>query len=544
MYKVFCDNYLLYADNVDKYTIGSPKLELELNKAGKFTFTIYKNHPYYDMVEKMKPIVTVEQDGDIIFRGRVLDSERGWYNEQKITCEGELAFFNDSIIRPYDHQSAGKQISIEALFTEFIDSHNSQVDEEKRFIVGSVTVDDGDTSNDLNLISRANSDYSTTWEAITKKLVEPLEGYLIVRHEEDGNYIDYLKDIETIAPQTIEFGKNLLDISQKVSGDQMMTGIIPLGKQNEETKERLTIESVNNGKDYLINTEQAEKFGLIFQTVVWDEVEQPENLKAKAEAYLSSIGSLIKTITLNAVDISPIDPTLKSFRLGTKVRVKTPHHGKEVRNELFKIDKLSIELMKPESNKLTLESKFKTFTEQTEGTTSAIVSLGQKVDTTESKVNTMETDITSKMSSDIEISAESILQTVSESYYTKGETENMVSDARTEFEQTNKEFEFRFTNFEADINDVVNGTDAQFEEIRKYIRFVDGNIILGEEGNELTLKIQNDRISFLQSEVEVAYFSNKKLYVTDGTFINSMNIGNFGFFPRANGNLSLKKVGE
>lgn len=548
MYQVKCynyrsyddfDEYLLYADNIDEYTIGSPKLELELNKAGKFTFTIYKNHPYYGMVNKMKPIITVEQDDDIIFRGRVLDSEQGFRNEQKITCEGELAFFNDSIIRPYNHMTGG--ISIEALFTEFIDSHNSQVDEEKRLIVGTVTVDDGDTSNDLNLISRSSIDYTTTWEAITKKLIEPLGGYLIVRHEKDGNYIDYLKDIKTIASQKIEFGKNLLDITQKVSGDEMVTGIIPLGVQNEETKERLTIKSVNNDIDYLVNTEQAEKFGYIFKTVVWDDVTIAENLKAKGEAYLSSIGSLLNTITLKAVDISPLDPTLKSFKLGTKVKVTSSPHGLE---ETFTIEKLSIELMKPESNKLTLGSTFKTFTEQTGGTASAIVSLGQKVDTNESKVINMETDITSKVSSEIEISAESILQTVSESYYTKGESDTMFSDTRTEFEQTNEEFEFRFNTFEADINDIVNGTDAQFEEIRKYIRFEDGNIILGEEGNELTLKIQNDRISFLQSDVEVAYFSNKKLYVTDGTFINSMSIGNFGFFPRANGNLSLKKVGE
>lgn len=539
MYKVYSDSYLLYAENLDDYTIVSPKLELELNKAGKFTFTIYPSHPYYGLIRKMKSIIRVEQDGEVIFRGRVLDTEKGWHNEQKVTCEGELAFLNDSIVRPYDYMTGG--ISVAALFAKFIDDHNSQVDEEKRFIVGSVTVDDGDSSNDDNLISRANSDYSTAWEAVSKKLVESLGGYLIVRHESDGVYIDYLKDISVLAPQTIEFGRNLLDISQKVSGDQMVTGIIPLGVQNEETKQRLTIESVNDGKDYLVNTEQAKRFGLIFQTVVWDDVTIAENLKAKAEAYLSSIGALMNTITLNAVDISPLDPTLRSFRLGTKVKVKSSPHGVE---ETFAIEKLSIELMKPESNKLTLGSTTKSFTEQTGSTSSTIQALGQKVDTAESKVNNMEVDLTAKVSSEISISAESILQTIEESYYTKGETDEMVSQTKTEFEQTNTEFAFRFDTFEADVNDILNGNDAQFEEIRKYIRFVDGNIVLGEEGNELTLRIQNDRISFLENEVEVAYFSNKKMYVTDGNFINSLTIGNFGFFPRANGNLSLKKVGE
>jgi hypothetical protein len=89
---------------------------------------------------------------------------------------------------------------------------------------------------------------------------------------------------------------------------------------------------------------------------------------------------------------------------------------------------------------------------------------------------------------------------------------------------------------------VAAGTDAKFEEISKYIRFVDGNIVLGEEGNTLTLQIENDRISFLDSGLEVAYFSNNRLYVTDGEFINSLQLGNFAFIPRENGNLSFKKL--
>jgi hypothetical protein len=90
------------------------------------------------------------------------------------------------------------------------------------------------------------------------------------------------------------------------------------------------------------------------------------------------------------------------------------------------------------------------------------------------------------------------------------------------------------------IDDVAAGTDAQFEEISKYIRFVDGNIVLGEEGNTLTLQIANDRISFLDSGQEVAYFSNRKLYVTDTEILHSLQLGNFAFMPRANGNLSFK----
>ena len=92
------------------------------------------------------------------------------------------------------------------------------------------------------------------------------------------------------------------------------------------------------------------------------------------------------------------------------------------------------------------------------------------------------------------------------------------------------------------MNEVASGADSKFQEIRKYIHFVDGNIVLGETGNELTLKVENDKISFLESGVEVAYFSNQKLYVKDGEYLDSLQVGKFAFIPRANGNLSFKKV--
>ena len=134
------------------------------------------------------------------------------------------------------------------------------------------------------------------------------------------------------------------------------------------------------------------------------------------------------------------------------------------------------------------------------------------------------------------------MSTVSEGYYSKDETNNMVSSVSTELHQTANSIDIRFNEISKDINGVESGADARFEEISKYIRFVDGNIILGEASNNLTLKIENDKITFFEGVNEVAYFSNRKLYVTDGEYINSLKLGKFTFIPRENGNLSFKKV--
>lgn len=118
----------------------------------------------------------------------------------------------------------------------------------------------------------------------------------------------------------------------------------------------------------------------------------------------------------------------------------------------------------------------------------------------------------------------------------------LIGQISTTLQQTSSSFEFQFNQLLTSLNDLSGDTDDRFEEVKKYIRLVDGNIIIGIEDNPLTLKLQNDRISFMEGETEVAYISNQKLYITDAEVTNSLALGNFAFIPRANGNLSFKKV--
>lgn len=149
----------------------------------------------------------------------------------------------------------------------------------------------------------------------------------------------------------------------------------------------------------------------------------------------------------------------------------------------------------------------------------------------------------SKAFTEIARANDALSLTIGEQYYTKGDTDRLVSEVSTQVNATKEGVDIAFLNFRADLNAVASGADAEFEEIKKYIRFVDGKILLGIVGNELELKIANDRISFLQSGAEVAYFSNRKLYVTNGEYTNTLQIGSFALIPRENGNLSFKKFG-
>ena len=147
-----------------------------------------------------------------------------------------------------------------------------------------------------------------------------------------------------------------------------------------------------------------------------------------------------------------------------------------------------------------------------------------------------------RLSTSIAQTGESIKNEVSQQYYAKGDTDKLIAEASTILTQKYNSFEMSFNSFKQMVDSNQNLTNQEFATITKFIRFIDGNIFLGENGNNQMLKIAKDRISFLQGQAEVAYISDSTLYIYDGVFLNSLRIGNFAFVPRANGSLDFKKV--
>lgn len=352
MYRVYCDGELIYNTRFDdkRYILHDAKLDLELNKAGSFDFIIYPSHAKYNIIYPLKPIITVYQDDYLIFRGRVLNTIKGFYNEKQVLCEGELAFLCDSVQRPYDFLSGSKHTTIEELFTFFIENHNRQVDESKQFKIGNVSVTD---ENDYIVCS--NENLSVTWNAISEKLIEKFGGYLWIRHEEDGNYIDYISDFSTLGNQPVKFGKNLLSIKRENRGEDIATALIPIGANG------ITIKKVNDNIDYIYDAKAVEQYGWIFRTETWEDVTLPSNLLAKAQKRLKELSTPLSSIEISAADLSSVED-FDAFRLGTYVRADSSPHDL---NEDFIVKKLQITLAKPSANKLTLDGTFESFTQTT-----------------------------------------------------------------------------------------------------------------------------------------------------------------------------------
>lgn len=338
--------YTLHDTSTNDLMLLNPKLSLTLNKTGTLTFSVPVAHPYYDKIAKMQCEISVYKGSKTIYVGRPLTSEEDFYKTSSVTCEGILAYLIDSVQRPYSFTG-----NIKDFLSGIITNHNSQVDSYKQFVLGVCDVADSN-----NYINRSDSGYTDSLTTINNKLINSHSGYISVRYSGSTRYIDYKAQSGKENTQIIRFGDNLLDLNKYIKSENLVTAIIPLGAETEEagindTKKRLTIESVNNGKDYLVDETAVKQFGLIYKPIEFDDITEPANLKAKGQKYLNENKNLSLTIELSAVDLSVIDVNIEAFSLGDRVRVISKPHALD---SYFVISEYTLDLINPANNTITL----------------------------------------------------------------------------------------------------------------------------------------------------------------------------------------------
>ncbi len=353
MYSVFYGDQLIFETGRKEIPIEEPHLFEKENRAPEFSFSIPAENQYADILEARKEeIVLYDTDDGIftddkeIFRGKIVSITGDFYNTKKVECIGALSYLSDSIQRQSEHHNQ----TVAQFLSFLLEKHNEQVSEEEKIYMGAVTVHDGNDS-----IYRYTN-YETTLECISDKLVEPLGGRVVIRRNGGKNYLDYLSEYLNTSSQPIEFGKNMLDFSKNTDASEIYTVCIPLGARLDESPIEaldayLTIESVNNGKDYLENTEAIAVYGRRVKVVNFDDVTLPENLKTKGERWLTNNQYENISLTVDAIDLAMIDTDFERFKLGDQVRVYSRPHGL---NRYFPITERDRYLDNPEKNTITL----------------------------------------------------------------------------------------------------------------------------------------------------------------------------------------------
>ncbi|UVY00296.1 MAG: Prophage endopeptidase tail [Bacteriophage sp.] len=369
IYKIKLDGKVLYYPGDRQAAVINPELDLQTGYAGELTLKVPPLNPLYGEIHNRKSMVSVYRGNTEIFYGEVRTREKDRFKNQPVKATGALSFLADSILP----QQEWYDISPRDLLDAWLQLHNNQVEDRKKIHIGIVTIHDGNDS--LYRIT----DRENTLEAIRDKLVDRLGGYLRLRHENEKLYLDWLtiQEYGKYCEQPIQFGENLMDYSETMTADDVITALIPLGaaieqetdenaSEFERLEKNVDITSVNDGKDYIYSKEAVENFGWVWRTEKWDDVSVPANLLKKATEFLTSNQYESLVISLTAVDLSLFGQDYDSFDTGDRVLCNAIPYGMK---KVLPVMEMKIPLQQPDQAQLTLgENLQQSFTDQTSGT--------------------------------------------------------------------------------------------------------------------------------------------------------------------------------
>lgn len=544
LFRVYVDGALFYHPNLSKLAITEAKISEDAVNIDSLSLSAPFSHPYMDSIKPMSSVIVCKKGEEVVFEGRALDDGSDFYNTHSWTCESALAYLKDTVQPPFSYKGP-----LKGLLEQFISVHNSKVEEQKQFKLGNITVTD---NNDY--ISYSSSEYTKTIDAIKNKLINTHGGYLQVRYEKDGKYLDYLEDFKLRSLQKVEFGKNITDVKITKDHAERVTALIPLGAKktiqdengNEvQSEERVDISSVNNGLNYVHDENEVKNIGWIWTTEIWDDVTLPGNLLRKAQSRLSDLVKGVTSIQLTIVDESDTGADIGDIHARMYVECISKPHGI---NGTYLCVNRTRDYLNPSGNTITIGASGVSLSQATVNQDKNISALeddilGQtnKIESINGELNLVN-DRFHDCYAEIAKTADKITSTVHDTYIEKSQLDTIQKDFQTSITQNSSEIRMDFTA----ITDEIKGNVAHNQELfKEYIRFKGALIELGKLGNAFTAELSNEELAFKENDQKIAYISNNSLVITNAEIRNKLSLGNvsrgwFDFIPRTNGNLSIK----
>ena len=497
--------------------------------------------------------------------------------------EGLLACLNDSVIPPFVfpddfaedavYQAAAESGNVVQFFLEWLlAEHNSQVGPSQQIQLGTVTVADKN-----NYINRSSSDYLTTMEAVNKKLVDLLGGYLLIDYTTETPIMHYYADLPLDNVQEVEFGENLLDLVSELDSANTYTAILPVGKDG------LTISDLPDGEfspgvwklGRVLYSAEAEAIvgGRITKKVKWDDVTQAENLRTKAADMLTTEGVMTAhTITVKAIDLGydfkiecePCETAIASmaiagrsvvgvglngsglpnFAVGRYVQLNSTPHSLIIRYPLMELEP---DILDPGNTEITMGATIKAASDIAHKNQSKLEEeqgqLHFELNQQKAQFVALAEETQTKITEAIQTS-ESIIFSALEEYVKTANYEEFQQAISAQLSIMSDEITMRFTQVTEQVTNVDGDLQRTVETLTKHFDFgLDGLGIKAGE-NAMTLTLDNDLIVFKKNGQTFGWWDGVDFHtgniVIDVT--ERAQFGNFAFVPRSNGSLSFLKV--
>lgn len=353
----------IHLPNPTPIKVTSGVVKQGMNTIDTFTFGVNLKSPAWGIIRPLHTLIKVidTKNNRVEFSGRILKpkgsmSEQGSFAKEFVS-ESLLGYLLDSVQRHMEFRG-----TITEYLLALLEVHNRQVESHKRFKLGEVTVVD---TNDY--IYRYAS-YGKTFKTIQEDLLDSLGGYLIVREEEDGLYLDYLAEPGIVREMPIEIAQNMQSMTYEIDPSKVVTRLIPLGatidsedeNATDASQARITIEEVNGGVDYLEDLELQEEFGIVEDTVIWDDVTNASRLMTNGKEWLANQRAVTASFAVSALNLSLINQNFEEINRYDYYCLRNPVLNIE---EFLQVVGKTLDILNPHLSNVEIGDKTKTLSE-------------------------------------------------------------------------------------------------------------------------------------------------------------------------------------
>ena len=339
MYRIIrSDGTVLYDQSqLGRQLILKPQSTMEVGQAGQMQFVILPGHPQYNSIENMATYLSVEDDGEEVFYGRVIDISVNKINgNATIQCAGALSFLDDSELAPIPEGS--ETMTGEAFFRLCINTYNTDVNDSKRTLnIGIIDHAKASVSRKFGI-----SSYTQIKSALESNLLNDYGGYLKIRKYNGVRYIDWVDEFDESDASPIQLAVNIISQDNAITANELFTVLRPTGKSGIGLPE-VTIP---------VSQELVNKYGRIVRSVGFNNAETESDLRSEAYAFIDKMGKGPgKTGTIKLIDMHYLDGTIPKVRLGA---VYTNIAGFE--NEEMVVAGITRDFCEPKNDSVTLKN--------------------------------------------------------------------------------------------------------------------------------------------------------------------------------------------
>lgn len=337
----FYDTVLFTNSRPKQYGITSGEISCKINSADQLTFKLPPSNVSREIIVPKKSVVRITEDNTTIFVGVVSDIKKDFAGNMTFTAEDFITSLARVVFSSgTSYQST--QSAINFITTSYTEAGAPLV-HTWPLLPGNIEIQGTVTLN-------PDGKHLTLFDAL-KAVLSENGGFFKLRYGSSAVYLDYFEKQSAKTRQEIKFAKNILDISEQIDADTIISRVYPIGKDG------LTIYSVE-GREYLVSESAEREYGRIDKVVDVD-TDDPAKLKQEGQKYLNQYAAMQNTIKLSALDLSAIDYSLDSFEVGNIVHVISPPQGIDADMPISEIKK---DIVRPANSRITLGIETKKLT--------------------------------------------------------------------------------------------------------------------------------------------------------------------------------------